>query len=220
MNRSGVKGYRGIGMNGPIAAWYTKIREKDFDECRNSARRVNQFLDHFAKVLEIAPGPGFMAIELARLGDCEVSGLDISESFVRLASETAHRAGVKVDFRHGDASAMPFPDGTFDLTYCVAAFKNFSRPALAMAEMYRVLKPGGTALIYDLRPDISNKTIAAYVHGMGLSRINAFLTEYTFRKMLVKRAHGKGALREMAANIFKSCEIREEAMGYEVVLRK
>ena len=128
MSKSVVKGYKGMGMNGPIASWYTKIREKDLEECRRSALRVNQFLNHFARVLEIAPGPGFMAIELARLGDCEVTGVDISDSFVRIASEKAQRAGVKVDFRQGDAAALPFPDDTFDLTYCVAAFKNFSHP--------------------------------------------------------------------------------------------
>ena len=221
MNKLASKGYKGIGMNGPIATWYAKIREKDMAESRNSARRVSQFLGHFARVLEIAPGPGFMAIELARLGDYEVTGLDISESFVRMASEKARQSGVQVDFRHGDAAALPFADDAFDLTYCVAAFKNFSHPVQAMAEMYRVLRPGGTALIYDLRPDISSETIAAYVRGAGLSRLNAMMTEWTFRHMLVKRAHSKAQFCEMAAATpFKTCNISEEAMGYEVVLKK
>ena len=74
MSKSAAKGYRGIGMNGPIASWYAGIREKDMAECRNSALRVSRFLGHFARVLEIAPGPGFMAIELARLGDLRGDG--------------------------------------------------------------------------------------------------------------------------------------------------
>jgi ubiquinone/menaquinone biosynthesis C-methylase UbiE len=221
MKGSAVKGYRGMGMNGPIAKWYTTIREKDSEEWRNSARRVSLFLDHFAKVLEIAPGPGFMAIELARLGDCEVTGIDISGSFVRIASEKAAKSGVRVDFRQGDAADLPFADDTFDLTYCVAAFKNFSRPLEAMAEMRRVIKLGGTALIYDLRPDVSDETIARHVRGMGLSRLNALLTGLIFRHTLAKRAHPKEKLREMAAvAAFKSCEVREEPMGFEVILKK
>ena len=138
-----------------------------------------------------------------------------------MASERARKAGVRVDFRLGDAAALPFAGDSFDLTYCVAAFKNFSHPVQAMAEMHRVLRPGGTALIYDLRPDVSGETISGYVRRAGLSRINALMTEWTFRHMLAKRAHSKKRLCEMAAETsFPSCQVREEAMGYEVVLKK
>ena len=87
--------------------------------------------------------------------------------------------------------------------------------------MHRVLKPGGTALIYDLRPDVSEETIGLHIRDMGLSRLNAMITAYAFRHMLVKRAHSKEELREMAAATpFKACKVCEEPMGYEVVLQK
>jgi 2-polyprenyl-3-methyl-5-hydroxy-6-metoxy-1,4-benzoquinol methylase len=54
--------------------------------------------------LEVAPGPGFVAIALARLGSYRLVGLDISESFVRIARENAKRAGVNITFREGTAS--------------------------------------------------------------------------------------------------------------------
>ena len=58
-----------------------------------------------------------------------------------------------MDFRHGNASAIPLPDGTFDLVVCMAAFKNFTDPVGALAEFYRVLRAGGTASVFDLRKD-------------------------------------------------------------------
>ena len=50
---------------------------------------------------------------------------------------------------------MPFDSGSFDFVYCRAAFKNFSEPIRAIDEMNRVLKPGGKAVIVDLRKDAS-----------------------------------------------------------------
>ena len=55
--------------------------------------------------------------------------------------------------------ALPFPSETFDFAVCRAAFKNFSDPVGALAEMHRVLRPGGTALIIDLRNDASDEAI-------------------------------------------------------------
>lgn len=54
-------------------------------------------------MLEVAPGPGFLAIELAKLGSYHIVGLDVSKSFVRIATENATKAGVEVTFREGDA---------------------------------------------------------------------------------------------------------------------
>lgn len=63
-----------------------------------------------ADVLEVAPGPGYFAIEMERLGQVHVTGLDISHTFVEIASSNARQAGVDVIFRQGDASQMPFGD--------------------------------------------------------------------------------------------------------------
>src|SRR5262249_50627843 len=139
-------------------------------------------------VLEVAPGPGYLAIEMVRRG-YRVAALDISSAFVRIARENAARAGVAVDIKEGNASRMPFPDEAFDFIVCVAAFKNFSDPIGALNEMHRVLKPGGEASIFDLRKDISDEDIADEVRSMQLTPWNAFITRWTFRLMLVRRAY-------------------------------
>src|SRR5262249_46393885 len=133
------KGYRGLPLEGVLARWYAKMTGKDIGEYRQLAGALAGQLAAGAAVLEVAPGPGYLAIELAKLGPYQVVGLDISHPFVRMAAENANRAGVQVAFHHGDAAAMPFEPDSFDLSVCRAAFKNFTQPVQALNEMHRVL---------------------------------------------------------------------------------
>ncbi len=211
------KGYKGMGMEGSVARWYARSTGNVIEQYRAEARRLSEQLREGGSVLEVAPGPGYLAVELARLGVHEVVGLDISKTFVELATENAKKAGVQVAFHHGNASAMPFDPGSFDLIVCRAAFKNFSEPVCAIEEMYRVLKPGGKAFILDLRPDATPEDIAAAVVEMKLSWWNSLVTRLTFKHMLLKRAHSKESFRRMAAQTsFHTCTFREEAIGLEV----
>ena len=137
-------------MEGFVARWYAATTLKDLKEHQILARRIADDLPAGARILEVAPGPGYCAVELAKLG-CGVTALDISHTFVEIARRNAAAARVAVDFRQGSASAMPFPPESFDFLFCRAAFKNFSEPVRALQEMRRVLKPGGKAMIIDLR---------------------------------------------------------------------
>ena len=80
-----AKAYKGMGMEGGVARWYDKTTRRDLPEFKALARRVAADLAQGAKVLEVAPGPGFFAIELAKIGKYEITGLDISKSFVEIA---------------------------------------------------------------------------------------------------------------------------------------
>jgi ubiquinone/menaquinone biosynthesis C-methylase UbiE len=220
MTTTTTKGYKGMGMEGFLARWYAKTTGKDMDEFRRLAGELAARLPGGGDVLEVAPGPGYLAIELAKRGSYRIVGLDISHTFVRIATENAARAGVAVSFQHGNASAMPFASDTFDLLVCRAAFKNFSEPVQALCEMYRVLRPGGQALIIDLRPDASPEAIAEYARSKQ-GWLNALFIRLTFKYMLLKRAYSQERFRQMAAATpFHSCTIREEGIGLEVLLRK
>ena len=153
------KGDKGVVKEGRLADWYAKNTGNALAGFENDARRVAARLRSGARVLEIAPGPGYLAIALAKLGDFDIVGLDISRSFVRIASQNAAKAGVAVQFTHGDASEMAFPSDSFDFIVCRAAFKNFGDPLGALHEMHRVLRPGGEALIIDMNKDASNAAI-------------------------------------------------------------
>lgn len=220
MTTQTVKPYKGMAMEGPIATWYARNARRD-DEFKRWAQLVNATVVAGGRVLEVAPGPGYLSIELAKSGKYHVTGLDISQSFVEIASAKAKEAGVQVDFRHGNASDMPFANASFEFIICTAAFKNFTQPVRAIAEMQRVLSPGGQALIVDLRRDASRPAVNTMVEAMGLNWINTLFTKLTFRQMLLKSAYLPDEIRAFAAQTpFGKCDIRTDAVGMEIWLKK
>src|SRR5262245_52677038 len=203
-------------MEGFIARWYARNTRSRGDH-KESAELVAAQLAAGARVLEVAPGPGYLAIELAKLGDFRVVGLDISQSFVEIARQNAKDAGVAVVFEQGNASSMPFDANSFDLIICKAAFKNFAAPVEALNEMHRVLKPFGHALIVDLRPDASSEAIREEVKKMGMGWFNSLVTRFIFKYSLIKRAYSQEQFRQMAAaSTFSTCVIKDGPIGLEV----
>ena len=215
------KAYKGMAMEGPIARWYTKLTRKDIKRHKQMAAQLVQKIPAGGSVLEIAPGPGFFCIELAKLGDYQITGVDISSTFVEIARKNAAEAGARVDFRQGNASELPFKDESFDFTFCQAAFKNFSEPVRAIAEMYRVLRPGGTGLIADMRRDAPQAELDREVEGMQLGALDAFMTRATFRFMLLRSAYSASEMRAMVAQTpFGTCRIEPSGIGFQVWLQK
>lgn len=204
-----------------VAKWYATNTGKSLDEFARLARRIANQLRHGSSVLEVAPGPGYFCIELAKLGPYSITGLDISHTFVKIAGKKAAEEGVHVDFRQGNASSMPFPNDTFDLLLCRAAFKNFGQPVRALQEMCRVLKPGGRGVIIDLRKDAPLESVNRHVDAMGLSAVNKVLTKLTFRLMLLKTAYTRNQFEQMLAQAgFGSFDIRQEDIGFEISMTK
>src|SRR6266481_5525681 len=218
---SSVKPYKGLGMEGAVAKWYASLTKKSLEDFKALARRIAEQIPPNSNVLDVAPGPGYCAIELAKLGNYEIVGLDISKTFVEIARANAARAGMRVDFRRGNVSDMPLGDRTFNFVLCRAAFKNFSEPKRALQEMYRVLKPGGQALIIDLRRDASRESIRHAVDAMNLGAVNRVITKMTFRFMLLKRAYTKSEFEELISETkFDGIEIRDDLIGLEIWLTK
>ena len=212
------KGHKGIGMEGLVATWYARQTAKDLDEFRSTARQLASHIERGSCVLEIAPGPGYLAIEVAKLTGCRMVGVDISRTFVRIADENARKAGLDIAFDLGDAADLQLPSCGFDFVFCRAAFKNFSRPLEALNEMYRVLKPGCSALVIDLRKDFSPQEANDYLRGKGA--LNAALLKFIFT-MLKKRAYTGEAIAQLAAQShFRHGDVRLNSIGFELWLRK
>lgn len=215
------KPHKDRGMEGMVAKWYTTNTGKTLDEFAKLARRVAGQIAPGSTVLEVAPGPGYFCIELAKLGAYSITGLDISHTFVEIARQKAAEAGVHAEFRQGNASNMPFADNTFDFLLCRAAFKNFGQPVRALQEMCRVLKPGGRGLVIDLRKDASMESINHTVDAMGLTAINRMFTKLTFRFFLLKTAYTKPQFQHMLAQAnFRSVDILEADIGFEISMTK
>jgi ubiquinone/menaquinone biosynthesis C-methylase UbiE len=213
------KGHKGAGMEGFIASWYAQQTAKDMERFKETAQRVAVHVGPRSCVLEIAPGPGYLAIELAKLTGCRMVGVDISHTFIRIANENARKAGVDIAFDHGDAADLPLPADGFDFVVCTAAFKNFTRPLDTLNEIHRVLKPGGTALIIDLRKDFSPQAIDDYVKGKGL--INSAIIKWTFNSMLKKRAYTVDGIKQLVAQSrFGQGDVRIDSIAFDLWLRK
>jgi len=216
------KRFRMPQMEGAMARWYARQRRSgsQIEAYRTQAAQLTDRLPSGADVLEVAPGPGYLAIEIARLGRFHVTGVDISRTFVEIASENARQAAHSVDFRHGDAESMPFDNRSFDLVVCQAAFKNFARPVSALDEMHRVLRPGGTAVIQDLSREASGADIDREVRRMRLSRLNTFMTKRILAALRL-RAHSRARFERLAAeSAFRTCDIQTEGIGMEVRLTR
>jgi ubiquinone/menaquinone biosynthesis C-methylase UbiE len=209
------------GMEGMVAKWYAANTGEMMKEYVDLARRISSEVPEGSSILEVAPGPGYFCIELAKLGSYAITGLDISHTFVKMAAKKAAEGGVKVDFTQGSASKMPFQRDSFDFLLCRAAFKNFADPVGALQEMCRVLKPGGRGRIIDLRRDASPATISHHVDNMGLSAINRLMTKLAFKIMLLKSAYTREQFQAMVAQTqFSGVEIVEDDIGLEIRLTK
>ena len=103
-------------------------------------------------VLDAGSGIGGPSRFLAATYGCRVTGLDLTAEFCSVAAMLARRTGLDglVDYRHGDATAMPFADGAFDLVWSQNAAMNIADRALLYREIRRVLKPAGRFALQDM----------------------------------------------------------------------
>ncbi len=104
-------------------------------------------------VLDIACGTGVVAVTAARAG-AKVSALDLTPELLESARENSNIAGVEVDWREGDAEKLPFADSAFDVVLSQFGHMFAPRPSVVVAEMLRVLKPGGTIAFSTWPPDL------------------------------------------------------------------
>ena len=111
-----------------------------------------------AQVLEVGSGPGHLSIRLARHHGLEVTGVDLDPAMIARARANADRRGNggqrRPSFLVGNAAALAFPDGSFDLVVSTLSMHHWADPAAGLAEIGRVLRPGGRALIWDFRPGV------------------------------------------------------------------
>jgi SAM-dependent methyltransferase len=95
------------------------------------------------RVLDVACGTGVVSVTAARLG-ARVTGLDLTPELLERARENARIAGVEIEWHEGDVEKLPFEDAAFDFVLSEFGHIFAPRPEVAIGEMLRVLKPGGT----------------------------------------------------------------------------
>lgn len=123
---------------------YSRVAEEAAGELEDRGLRRR------AHVLDIGCGTGDLVVALSqRLRDARIIGMDLSPSMLLYAGRHATTDG-RLRFIVGDAASLPFDDGAVDLVVSTLSLHHWAEPADAFAEIARVLRPGGVALIYDL----------------------------------------------------------------------
>jgi SAM-dependent methyltransferase len=104
------------------------------------------------RVLDVACGTGVVAVTAARIG-AQVTGLDLTPELLVRARENSQLAEVEIDWHQGDVEDLPFADAMFDVVVSQFGHIFGPRPEVTVAQMLRVLKPGGTIAFSTWPPD-------------------------------------------------------------------
>ena len=127
------------------------------------------------RVLDVACGPGNFSREFAKAAGTDglVVGIDASPTMLARGAEESERAGTRnLALIRGDATALPFAEGSFDCACCFAALHLFADPFASLDEMRRVLAPGGRiALMTSIRRPITARPLKPFVERLSGMRV-------------------------------------------------
>lgn len=168
------------------------------------------------KILDVGTGPGYLPIEIAKLvSEIEVIGIDVSKDMVKIARRNAEKSGVqeRVRFEHIDANKMRYQDSYFDLMVSTGSFHHWKRPIRILNEIYRVLKKGGQAWIYDLRRDVPQEEMEKLKEMYG-----RFLGQIIYRFVSFHSSVTKEELRKVLENPKNNFKIYELTDPYPFII--
>lgn len=129
----------------------------DYDRfCRYMEKGAEEFfarlpIEPGARLLDVACGAGQLALIAARSG-AEVTGCDIATNWLEQAQARADTEGLSVRFEEGDAEALPYRDGQFDIVTTLVGAMFAPRPASVASELTRVCRPGGVIAMANWTP--------------------------------------------------------------------
>lgn len=169
--------------------------------------------------LEVGSGPGYVGLEwLKKTTDTRLEGVEISPKMIEVANKNAREYGFdsdRVKYCIANAMVMPFPADRYDAVFSSSSLHEWEDPLQIMKEIYRVLKPGGSYFISDLRRDLpmfmqwflsASVKSKSMRHGLGTS----LGASYT-REELVKI---------VAASPLKDAQIKVDLFGIAVAGKK
>jgi ubiquinone/menaquinone biosynthesis C-methylase UbiE len=170
------------------------------------------------RILDIGTGPGRLPTIIAsRNKYVTVTGLDLSPDMVKIASLMASREGLtNVDFKPGNAGQLPFGDLEFDLVISTLSFHHWKEPEAAFGEIYRVLRVGGEAWIYDIPRKVNPQVWKDLKKRYGFFA-QAFMHLHTFTEPF----YDEKTLGELAkSSQFRKFEIDYNQLTYRLRLYK
>ncbi len=102
-------------------------------------------------ILDIATGTGDFAIAAAKLSPEKIVGIDLSEGMLKVGRQKIEKRGLShlIELQKADSEALPFDNNTFDAAIVAFGVRNFENLEKGLAEIYRVLRPGGAFIVLE-----------------------------------------------------------------------
>ena len=152
-------------------AWFNELAYKRYNVYYEHLRETAEFQWHAGEeVLEIGCGIGTDAVEFARYG-ARVTAVDLGTDQIMLTKLNFELHGLPfVEIREANAETLPFPDETFDFVYTFGVIHHTPDTERAVAEIYRVLKKDGTAIVMVYARGWKHYVKRCLIHGLLLGK--------------------------------------------------
>lgn len=177
-------------------------------------------------ILDIATGTGDFALQALKLNPEKIIGVDISPGMLEIGRQKIieKRAGDRIELRYGDSEKLEFSDNNFDAVIVSFGVRNFENLSQGLKEMYRVLKPSGTAVILEFsKPQkFPFKQLYGWYFNRILPGVGRMVSKdkSAYRYLPESVEHfpsGTGFLNELEAAGFKHCLCKALTFGISSV---
>jgi len=160
----GTLWYNALTKTGPFQRYYAVVAQDLAAYCAEGS------------LLDIGTGPGWLLFTLhQQCPALKLTGVDTSAAMVTQARQNMAQVGLQdhIEVVKGNVSRLPFPDNAFDIVVSTGSIHHWKEPIAGLNEIYRVLKPGKYALVYDLVSDTPAAVLQAAAREYG--RVRMFL---------------------------------------------
>jgi ubiquinone/menaquinone biosynthesis C-methylase UbiE len=195
----------------PVDEFHIGGRQATVDFAEQLAPRPQMYL------LDIGCGLGGASRYFATEHGCRVTGIDLTDEYVRVAQALSQRVGLggQVSYRQGSALSLPFPRRTFDGAYMLHVGMNIADKATVFAEVRRVLKPGASFGIYDVMRE-SDGAFSYPVPWATTAETNFIETAATYKGLLADAGFEivkERSRRDFAVEFFRQMRARMAQSG-------
>jgi len=174
-------------------------------------------------LLDVGTGTGVLPIKLAQRVECaqwRIVGTDFFEDMIAICESNRAEApgGSQLDFLHDDVHAMRFSDASFDIVLARSNVHHWRDPVLAFREIFRVLSPGGVAIVHEPRRDSNPEALASFNESRATLGVEPSRVEEKFSTKELKGFLENAGIAEHST--VSAPERGIASLGVEILIRK
>ncbi|UCG83925.1 MAG: class I SAM-dependent methyltransferase [Dehalococcoidia bacterium] len=157
----------------PFSRLYSRITGRVFTKWFRKIAEDIKDSGIYGTILDIGTGPGRLPVEIAKKVDnADILGIDLSKDMIKMAKKNADKAGLseRIKFKVANAYSTGFEDNSIDLVVCIGVIHHLREPLNLFNEIFRILKSGGRAWIFDGRKDVTKAEFTDTVRQLGIEK--------------------------------------------------